>query len=186
MIAGLDERGGPGGSCGDFAIALHRHAISGQMQPIEQRGQSNVLRDFARFPVEKDIHKAGSGSGGFWGMNGRFDLTATDASDNEAMLLFQTTLQFLVTEVGRIQQVLAGTLTSVNDGAAQIYGSVNGSLPGFRLNVINHTVLLDVGVEPHHHSMFPQLQDPRWGKLMLMTPSPASKKKLDTARTRPV
>jgi hypothetical protein len=119
-------------------------------------------------------------------MNGRFDLTATDASDNEAMLLFQTTLQFLVTEVGRIQQVLAGTLTSVNDGAAQIYGSVNGSLPGFRLNVINHTVLLDVGVEPHHHSMFPQLQDPRWGKLMLMTPSPASKKKLDTARTRPV
>jgi hypothetical protein len=97
-------------------------------------------------------------------MNGRFDLTATDASDNEAMLFFQTTLQFLVTEVGRIQQVLAGTLTSVNDGAAQIYGSVNGSLPGFRLNVINHTVLLDVGVEPHHHSMSPHLQDPRVGK----------------------
>ena len=42
---------------GDLAIALHRHAIRGQLQPLEQRGQGQVFRDFARFPIQIDIHQ---------------------------------------------------------------------------------------------------------------------------------
>jgi hypothetical protein len=43
----------------DLAIALYRHAIRRQFQPIEQCGQGQVFWNFAQFSIHKDIHQGG-------------------------------------------------------------------------------------------------------------------------------
>ncbi len=55
-VLGFDDDFVPPCPCSDFAVMFHRNPIRRQLEVFEQRAQREILRDFAHFSIQINIH----------------------------------------------------------------------------------------------------------------------------------
>ena len=87
---------------------------------------------------------------------GGANLAGTKPRNDLPMLILQQALELLLTVLRGTDKVLVGRLHRVDNSPAHVNGGFYPRLlPRFRLNMIDDTVMLDVGIEPSHHKLAP-------------------------------